>query len=95
MHFDNYFTTPNLLECLYEKGIYAARTIHTNRNASQKEFCQFTNKMNRDEFQYLTSGNLVLHKWKDRKLVLVLLNFTIRLPMILFNEKEEMVVKQM
>ena len=36
VYFDNYFTTPNLLEYLHKKGIYAAGTIRTNRKAIPK-----------------------------------------------------------
>ena len=75
VYFDNYFTTPNLLEYLHKKGIYAAGTIRTNRKAIPKEFCESTKKMNRGEFEYVRSGNLVLHKWMDRKLVFLLSNF--------------------
>ena len=75
VYFENYFTTPNFLEYLHRKGIYAAGTIRTNRKAIPKEFCESTKKMNRGEFEYVRSGNLVLHKWMDRKLVFLLSNF--------------------
>ena len=45
VYFDNYFTTPDLLEYLHKKGIYAAGTIRTNRKAIPKEFCESTKKM--------------------------------------------------
>ncbi len=31
--------------------------------------------MNRDDFEYVTSRHLVLHKWMDKKLVFLLSNF--------------------
>ena len=75
VYFDNYFTTPNLLEYLYQKGIYAAGTIRVNRKNMPKDFCRSKKKMNHGDFEYITSNNLVLHKWMDRKLVFVLSNF--------------------
>jgi hypothetical protein len=62
VYFDNYFTTPDLLEYLYKKGIYAAGTIRTNRTTMPKEYCDSKKKLDRGEFEYITSRNLVLHR---------------------------------
>lgn len=75
VYFDNYFTTPNLLQYLYGKGIYAAGTIRTDRKNMPKDFCCSKKKMNRSDFEYVTSRHLVLHKWMDKKLVFLLPNF--------------------
>ena len=75
VYFDNYFTTPGLLEYLYKKGIYAAGTIRANRKNMPKDFCRSTTTMSRVDFEYITSVNLVVHKWMDKKLVSLLSNF--------------------
>ena len=75
VYFDNYFTTPNLLEYLCEKWIYAVRTIRVNRKNMLKDCCCSKKKMNRVDFEYITSNNLVLHKWMDQELVFALSNF--------------------
>jgi hypothetical protein len=64
-----------LLEYLYKKVIYAIETIRPNRKNMPKEFCNSMKKMDCDDFEYITSRNLVLHKWMDRKLVFLLPNF--------------------
>jgi hypothetical protein len=75
VYFDNFFTTPNLLEYLYKKGIYAAGTIRADRRNMPKDFCSSQKKMNRGDFEFITSGNLVLHKCMDKKPVFLLSNF--------------------
>jgi hypothetical protein len=45
VYFDNYFTTPDLLEYLYKKGIYATGTIRTNRKTMPKEFFDSKKKL--------------------------------------------------
>ena len=75
VYFDNYITTPGLLEYLYKKGIYTAGTIRANRKNMSKDFCCSTTTLSRDDFKYITSVNLGLQKWMDKKLVFLLSNF--------------------
>jgi hypothetical protein len=75
VYFDNHFTSHNLLEDLYKKGIYAARTVRANRKNVPKDFCKFTDSMEREEFEWIASKNLVLYKWMNRKIVFLLSNF--------------------
>ena len=76
VYFDNYFSTPDLFEYLHKQGIYDAGTIRSNTKVIPKEFCESKKKISRGEFEYLTSGNLVLHKWMDRKLVFFIIEFS-------------------
>jgi len=62
VYFDNHFTTPSLLAYLSKNGIYAAGTVRINRKNMPKDFCSSTKNMNRGDFEYITSGDLLLHK---------------------------------
>ena len=75
VYFDNYFTSPILIDYLYKKGIYAAGTVRADRKYLPKEFCKSTILLKRGEFEYIVSDNVVLYKWMDRKLVFLLSNF--------------------
>ena len=75
IYFDNYFSSPYLLDYLYKKGLYAAGTVRVDRRYMPKEFCKSKNLLQRGEYEYITSGKVVLYKWMDRKLVFLLSNF--------------------
>lgn len=75
VYFDNYFTSPDLIDYLYKKGIYAAGTVRVDRKYMPKEFSKSINLLKRGEYEYITSDNVVLYKWMDRKLVFLLSNF--------------------
>jgi hypothetical protein len=75
IYFDNYFSSPDLLDYLYKKGLYAAGTVRVDRRYMPKEFCKSENLLQRGEYEYITSGKVVLYKWMDRKLVFLLSNF--------------------
>lgn len=75
VYFDNYFTTPSLLDYLYKKGIYATGTVRINRKNMPRDFCNSTNKLERGEYEYIISKNIILFKWMDKKLVFLLSNF--------------------
>ena len=64
-----------LLEYLYKKGIYAARTVRTNRKYMPKDFCNSTNELERGEYEYISSKNVTLFKRMDKKLVFLLPNY--------------------
>ena len=75
LYLDSFFTSPNLLEYLYKKDIYAAGTVRIDRKNMPKDFCKSTNMVIRGEFEWIASNNLVLYKWMDRRLVFLLSNF--------------------
>lgn len=88
LYFDNYFTTPDLVSYLSKNGLYAAGTVCINRKNTPQDFCNLSKKMDRSEFEYITSEDLVLHKWMNKKLWFSCYRISInQCLMILFNEK--------
>uniref|UniRef100_A0A0L8HE04 PiggyBac transposable element-derived protein domain-containing protein n=1 Tax=Octopus bimaculoides TaxID=37653 RepID=A0A0L8HE04_OCTBM len=74
--FDNYFTSIQLMEKLFEKGICASGTCRENRTAR----CPFKMKTEmkacpRGTADFKSTSNTVTVKWKDNNGVVLLSNF--------------------
>lgn len=70
--FDNFFTSVDLMEKLYQRDVYACGTVRGNR----KKLPEFMKKdpkseknMKRGEFQFATNGHVAATKWMDKKAV--------------------------
>lgn len=71
--FDNYFTSPSLMEKLVEQEIYAVGTVRTNRKGLP-EMMKEKQKMERGEYTYRVKESISAIKWMDSKPVTVLSN---------------------
>ncbi|CAI9727322.1 Hypothetical predicted protein [Octopus vulgaris] len=74
--FDNYFTSIQVMEKLFEKGICASRTCRENKTAR----CPFKTKTEmkarlRGAADFKSTSNIVAVKWKDNNDVVLLSNF--------------------
>nr|CAH7723146.1 unnamed protein product [Callosobruchus chinensis] len=70
--FDNFFTSPSLLETLEEKGIYGTGTIRENRIVmSVLQDTQNMKKEKRGKFDYakVQGRNIIFVKWNDNNIV--------------------------
>nr|CAH7713557.1 unnamed protein product [Callosobruchus chinensis] len=70
--FDNFFTSPSLLETLEEKCIYGTGTIRENRIVmSVLQDTQNMKKEKRGKFDYakVQGRNIIFVKWNDNKIV--------------------------
>ena len=74
IYFDNFFTSPLLVEQLLEDGIYCTGTIRTNRKGIPAELIRKT-KMVRGEIKFLSKNSISIVKWMDRKPVYIMSNF--------------------
>nr|CAH7754443.1 unnamed protein product [Callosobruchus chinensis] len=65
--FDNFFTSPSLLETLEEKGIYGTGTIRENRIVMIRKH----EKEKRGKFDYakVQGRNIIFVKWNDNNIV--------------------------
>ena len=71
--FDNFFSSPDLLDWMLKRQIYAVATIRPNRIGLPKEMCA---KMVRGQVDYRqSSGGLFVVKWFDSKPVNFISNY--------------------
>ena len=69
--FDNFFTTCDLMNALFEDGIYACGTVRSNRR-NLPGMLKRKDKVKRGEFQFATRGVVSATKWQDSKPVTML-----------------------
>ena len=69
VYFDNYFTSLPLLVKLLDQDTRACGTIRTNRKQYPKEMSEEAKRLNRGEFLFRQSGDVVAVAWKDNKVV--------------------------
>ena len=66
--FDNLFSSVELMEELFSRGIYATATVRTNRKRLPV-FVKHTSKMAKADFKWRTLQNTPYVQWMDTKLV--------------------------
>jgi hypothetical protein len=74
VYFDNFFTTPFLVEQLLADGIYCIGTLRTIRRRIPTEITRDI-KMNRGDMKFLAIKSISIVRWMDRKPVLMMSNF--------------------
>ena len=70
---DNFFSSPELFETLFENGTDAVGTIRANRKGVPKQLIQ--HKLKKGDLKALYNGKLMLLKWKDKKDVHIMSTF--------------------
>ncbi|XP_046993906.1 piggyBac transposable element-derived protein 4-like [Schistocerca americana] len=74
VHFDNYFSSPDLLRDLKENKIHACGTVNPSRKSLP--MLKSDKEMKRDDYDWATSNTgLSVMKWKDKRSVHLLSNF--------------------
>ena len=74
IYFDNFFTSPFLVEQLLADGIYCTGTLRSTRRNVPVEFTR-AKKMNRGDMEFLAIDSISIVRWMDSKPVLVMSNF--------------------
>lgn len=69
--FDNFFTSVDLIEKSFDKGMYSIGTVRSNRKGLPS-MMKKKDKMERGEYEYLTKGHVAAIKWMDKKPVTLL-----------------------
>jgi hypothetical protein len=75
IYFDNFFTSPLLVERLLEQGIYCTGTLRRNRRGIPGEIIRDI-KMDRGDVKFLAKNSISVVKWMDRKPIYIMSNFT-------------------
>ena len=70
IYFDNFFNSPEIIEKLFQKGIYGTRTVRANRKQIPKTIDD--KQMKRGDCEFLFSGKTMACKWMDNRSVLLL-----------------------
>lgn len=65
-YFDNFFTTFELLDQLLKKQTFGCGTLRANRKHYPKDLLIEDKKLKTSEYDYCTSKDLSVVKWKDR-----------------------------
>ncbi|CAF1397289.1 unnamed protein product, partial [Rotaria sp. Silwood1] len=73
IYFDNFFTSPFLVERLLEQGIYCTGTLRTNRRGIPAEIIRDI-KMDRGDVKFLAKTSISIVKWMDRKPIYIMSN---------------------
>ncbi|CAK1585282.1 unnamed protein product [Parnassius mnemosyne] len=90
--FDNFFTSCNLMEDLYEKGIYAVGTARCNRKdlpEIMKNKQPKALKLQKHQFASVTAEPITAIKWFDTKEVSVLTTAHIPLDIMFINQTQK------
>ena len=66
---DNYYTSPQLAQALYKKGINTCGTVRTNRKGFPKDLVKSKREKQRGYHDYRSNGPLLAVVWFDRKFV--------------------------
>ena len=69
LYTDNYYTSPQLYQTLYKKGINACGTARTNRRDFPKELVQQRKAHDRGFYDYRSNGPLLAVVWMDRRYI--------------------------
>ncbi|CAF1505516.1 unnamed protein product [Adineta ricciae] len=74
VYFDNFFTSPSLVERLLHDGIYSTGTLRKTRKGVPVEITRDF-KMNRGDVRFLAKGPISVVRWMDRKSIYMLSSF--------------------
>ena len=66
LYTDNYYTSPQLYQSLYDKGINACGTAQTNRRYFPQELVYKRKQHEHGFFDYRSNGPLLAVVWMDR-----------------------------
>lgn len=69
LYTDNYYTSPQLFQCLYDKGINACGTARPNRKHFPKELVQKKKRHERGFYDYRSNGPLLAIRWMDKRYI--------------------------
>ena len=75
VYFNNFFTSPVLVERLFEDGIYCIGTLRTTRRGIPSGIIRNT-KMNRDDARFLAQNSISVLKSMELNPVYILSNFS-------------------
>jgi DNA excision repair protein ERCC-6 len=84
LHFDNFFTSHDLLVKLKKHGLKASGTIRKNRtNGCERNLLddKFLKKQGRGSYDYRCDGDVYLVKWNDNDIVRVASNYSTHEPL--------------
>ncbi len=74
IYMDNFYTSPTLLQALYERGILAVGTLRTDRRGTPeavRDGKQWGRVAVRGDMRWVRDGNILYTQWKDSKAVTV------------------------
>jgi hypothetical protein len=74
VYFDNFFTSPSIVERLLKDGIYCTGTLRTNRRGVPAEIIRDI-KMDRGDVRFLAKNSISIVRWMDRKPIYMMSNF--------------------
>ena len=69
LYTDNYYTSPQLFQCLYDKGINSCWTARPNRKHFSKELVQKKKQHKRGFHDYHSNGSLLAVRWTDNRYI--------------------------
>ncbi|XP_054920597.1 piggyBac transposable element-derived protein 4-like [Dermacentor andersoni] len=69
--FDNFFSSPELLQNLFEEGIYSVATVRQQRKGLP-EILKNKKKMKEGDHTFRVKGNVAALQWQDKRLVNIL-----------------------